>query len=345
MARRAYIMLVRRPLARPEYQRNTPVLIKSLRGWEIPESLVTPEDPVFDRRRLLKTAGAAALVGLAGANSASAAEAAADPSAKLYPVKRNAAFTVDRPITDERIVTSYNNYYEFGTRKNIVAPAQRLNLRPWQVSIEGLVERPFKIDMDALLARMPLEERVYRHRCVEGWSFVAPWSGFPLKALVDLAKPTPAATYVTFKTFLDRNVAFGQREIFYPWPYTEGLTIAEARNDLAFMVTGAYGKPLPKQNGAPLRLATPWKYGFKSIKGIQRISFSATRPKTYWEVSGPDEYGFWANVNPEVDHPRWSQATEEVLGTGNRVPTKLYNGYADQVASLYANIKGQKLFM
>ncbi len=322
------------------------MLIKNPQGWEIPESLVTPEDLVFNRRGILRGAGAIAIAGLAGAASlpASAAEAA-DPSAKLYPVKRNASFTADRPISDERIVTTYNNYYEFGERKNIVAPAQKLNLRPWEITIDGMVEKPFKIDMDGLLARMPLEERIYRHRCVEGWSFVAPWSGFPLKALVDLAKPQAGATYITFKTFLDRTVSPGQRtQIFYPWAYTEGVTIAEARNDVAFMVTGAYGKPLPKQNGAPLRLALPWKYGFKSIKGIQRITFSTTRPKTFWEVTGPSEYGFWANVNPEVDHPRWSQATEEVLGTGNRVPTKLYNGYAPQVASLYAGIKGQQLF-
>ena len=321
------------------------MLIKIRQGWELPESAATPEALVFGRRDFLKAAGGAAIAGaVAGCGDVSSAAEAADPSTSLYPFQRNAAYTLDRAITSQDIVTSYNNYYEFGASKNIVRAAQRLSLRPWQISIEGMVEKPFKVDIDTLMKAMPLEERLYRHRCVEAWSFAAPWSGFPMKALVDYCKPTAQATYVVMKTFMNPRVALGQLQIMYPWPYTEGLTMAEARNDLAFMVTGAYGKPLPKQNGAPLRLAVPWKYGFKSIKGIQRIEFTNRRPKSYWEVAGPDEYGFWANVNPAVPHPRWSQADEELLGTGRRVKTLLYNGYAEQVAGLYTNLRGESLY-
>ncbi len=328
------------------------MLIKSRQGWELPDSAATPEALFFDRRGLLKAAGTVALAGILADcdNSPSAAAPGpaapvADPSASLYPFKHNPKYTLDRGITPANVVSSYNNYYEFGDGKEDPSRlADKLPIRPWQISIEGMVEKPFKIDIDTLMKTMPLEERLYRHRCVETWSFAVPWSGFPMKALVDYAKPMSGATYVTMKTFQNPAVAPGQRMIFYPWPYTEGLTIAEATNDMAFMVTGAYGKPLPKQNGAPLRLATPWKYGFKSIKGIQRIIFSNQRPKSYWQALATDEYGFWANVNPAVPHPRWSQASEEILATGLRVPTKIYNGYGDQVASLYANIKGEQLF-
>jgi len=321
------------------------LLIKRRKGWEIPESLITPEALVFRRRDFLKAAGAAAILAPLGACGDDMLPAESDPSAGLYPFKRNDAYTVDRPISNESIVTSYNNYYEFGSSKNIVRRAQRLRLRPWEIAIEGLVERPIKVDIDTLMKAMPLEERLYRHRCVETWSFAAPWSGFPMSALLDYCKPTSQATYVVMQTFLDPEIAEGQRQLVYPWPYTEGLTMAEARNELAFMVTGAYGKPLPKQNGAPLRLAVPWKYGFKSIKGIQRIIFSDERPRTYWELSGPSEYGFWANVNPDVPHPRWSQDMEDILGTGRKVRTQLFNGYTEQVAGLYANMKGEALFM
>jgi len=193
---------------------------------------------------------------------------------------------------------------------------------------------------------MPIEERLYRHRCVEAWSFAAPWTGFPMKALIDLAKPTSSARYVVMKTFMNPAIAFAQKEFWVPWPYTEGLTIEEATNDMAFMVTGAYGRPLRKQNGAPIRLATPWKYGFKSVKGIQRFIFTDQRPVTYWMALGPSEYGFWANVNPQVPHPRWSQASEEVLGTGMRVPTILYNGYGEEVAHLYGGlVPAERQFM
>jgi sulfoxide reductase catalytic subunit YedY len=212
------------------------------------------------------------------------------------------------------------------------------------VKIDGMVEKEMTFDLDDLIRSIGLEERLYRHRCVEAWSMAIPWTGFPLRALVEKAKPLASAKYVRFETFLDKKMAPGQRS-FMSWPYVEGLTIAEATNDLAFMVTGAYGKPVAKVQGAPLRLAVPWKYGFKSIKSIVKISFVDKRPETFWETTGPTEYGFWANVNPEVAHPRWSQARETELTTGNMRPTLLYNGYGEQVAGLYKGLAGEQLFM
>ena len=330
------------------------MLIKIRRSWEIPERMATPEALVMNRRGVLKGAGVIAAAGALSScgpasntrtSSGPATPEAPDPNAGLYPTKRNAAFTIDRDVTPEEIVTAYNNYYEFGPEKDDPNRyAGRLPIRPWEISIEGMVDKPIKTDFDSLLKEMPLEERLYRHRCVETWSFAAPWTGFPMKALIDYAKPTSNAKYVVMKSFMNPEVAEAQNEFWVPWPYTEGLTLEEATNDLAFMVTGAYGKPLRKQNGAPLRLATPWKYGFKSSKGIQRFIFTDERPMTYWMALGPTEYGFWANVNPNVPHPRWSQSSEEILGTGNRVPTKLFNGYGEQVAMLYANLPNERLF-
>lgn len=212
------------------------------------------------------------------------------------------------------------------------------------MKLDGLVEKPLEIDIDALLKRMPLEERLYRHRCVEGWAMAVPWSGFAFRNLMELARPLSSAKYVRMETFLDPAVAPGQRQSWYPWPYTEGLTIAEATNDLAFLVTGAYGKPVAKSMGAPLRLAVPWKYGFKSIKSITRFSFTTERPKTYWEQLQANEYGFWANVNPAVPHPRWSQASETLLGTDERRPTQLFNGYGEYVAPLYQGLDRERLW-
>jgi sulfoxide reductase catalytic subunit YedY len=291
----------------------------------------------------------ASLLGLAGcdeSNEAQAKEAPApDPTASLYPVQRNMRYRVDRPITGEKLATSYNNYYEFNSSKDVVRQAQHLTIRPWEIKIDGMVEKPITIGFDELVRKMPLEERVYRMRCVEAWSMVIPWSGFPMKALMDFAKPTSGAKYVHMTTFQRPKEAPGQRQFWYPWPYVEGLTIEEANNELAFMVTGMYGKPLPKQNGAPIRLVTPWKYGFKGIKGIVHFNFADTRPKTFWARMGPSEYGFWANVNPQVAHPRWSQASERVIGKDERVPTLLYNGYGEFVADLYKGLEGEKLFM
>ena len=280
-------------------------------------------------------------------SAANAAEAIteADPSAGLYPVPRNETYVLDRALSPEDFVTTYNNFYEFGSHKQISKAAQALQIRPWTVRLDGLVEEERTIDIDTLLGLMPLEERLYRHRCVEAWSMAVPWSGFALKALVDLARPLGSAKYLRMETFNDPDVAGGQKASWYPWPYIEGLTIAEATNELAFIATGLYGKPIPKQNGAPLRLAVPWKYGFKSTKGIVRFTFSDKRPKTFWEEVQGREYGFWANVNPEVAHPRWSQATERVLGTPGRVPTRLYNGYGEFVAGLYEGMSRERLFM
>jgi len=315
------------------------------RGWEIPERLATPEHLFFDRRAFLAATGAAALSLSPEFAFAQRAADLPDPTKDLYPAKRNEAFVLDRAVTDEKINTNYNNFYEFGTSKNVARAAQALPLRPWTVKIDGMVEKAQEVGIDDLIRRMPLEERLYRHRCVEAWSVAIPWSGFPLAKLVELAKPLSSAKYLRMETFLDKSVAPGQRQTFYPWPYVEGVTMAEATNELAFLVTGAYGKPVSKVQGAPMRLALPWKYGFKSIKSITKFSFTDQRPKSYWEALQASEYGFWANVNPEVSHPRWSQATEEVLGTGGkRVPTLRFNGYGDHVADMYKGLEKERLW-
>jgi sulfoxide reductase catalytic subunit YedY len=329
--------------------------IKVKRGWEIPEHLATPEQVFFNRRRFL-TAGAAigATAMLAACDSkteaqadaqASAAPAAADPSAALYPFKRNEAYKLDRDVTAEDWSTHYNNFYEFSSGKDLAAEAQALPIRPWTLAIDGMVDKPIQIGIDDLMKKMPLEERLYRHRCVEAWSMAVPWSGFAMKELVKLAAPTASAKYLRLETFMNPDVAPGQKQPWYPWPYIEGLTIEEAMNDLAFMVTGMYGKPAPKQNGAPLRLVLPWKYGFKSAKSLVKITFTDQRPVNFWQALQASEYGFWANVNPEVPHPRWSQANERVLGTDEPRPTIIYNGYGEFVAPLYADLQGEKLFM
>ena len=320
------------------------MLIKNPRGWELPEATATPEHIFLNRRRFL-TASTLALGAIAAPGAATLARAATDPTADLYPAMRNPQFRLDREITKEKVSSTYNNFYEFGSHKRISKAAQKLPIRPWEVLIEGLVEKEMKIDIDTLIRKMTLEERLYRHRCVEAWSMAVPWTGFPMRALLDLAKPLASAKFVEMQTFMNPEVASGQKQFWYPWPYLEGLTIEEAANDLAFLVTGIYGKPLPKQFGAPLRLAVPWKYGFKSIKSIVVFRFTDKRPKSFWEEIQAREYGFWANVNPKVRHPRWSQATEEVIGTGKRVPTQIFNGYAEHVASLYTNIKaGDRLY-
>ena len=323
------------------------MLIRNRKSWEMPEREATPESVFLDRRTLMAGGAAlgAATIGLNYSAMPGAAAETADPSAGLYPAKRNEAFKLDRELTPEKINSQYNNFYEFGSTKTIARAAEALKIRPWTVKIDGLVEKPAEFGIDDLLAAMPLEERLYRHRCVEAWSMSIPWTGFPLKALVEKAKPQSGAKYVKMETFLDPKMAPGQKQAWYPWPYVEGLTMDEAMNDLAFVVTGAYGKPLAKSFGAPIRLAVPWKYGFKSIKSITRISFVAERPKTFWEALQASEYGFWANVNPAVSHPRWSQASEEVLGTGERKPTLLFNGYGEQVAGLYKGLEKEALYI
>jgi sulfoxide reductase catalytic subunit YedY len=318
------------------------MLIRRRRGWELGENRATPERHYLQRRELVGALGlgtaALALPRIAAADSK-------DPSAGLYPARRNDRYGVPAPLTEERRATTYNNYYEFGGDKSIWRSAQKLEVRPWTIKVSGKVDKPFEIGIDDLLAKVQLEERVYRHRCVETWSMVVPWSGFALRSLVELCKPVGNPKYVVLKTLLKPSVMTEQKDPLYPWPYTEGLAMDEAMNDLAFIATGLYGKPIAKQNGAPLRLVTPWKYGFKSVKSIVSIEFSDTRPSTFWEALQSSEYGFWANVNPQVAHPRWSQATEKPLGSEQRIPTLLYNGYAEFVAGLYADRKAEKLFM
>jgi Sulfite oxidase and related enzymes len=314
------------------------------RGWEIPERLATPEHLLFNRRALLAATGAAALSLSPKMALAQRIGDLPDPTKDLYPASRNEKYTLDRPVTDEKINTNYNNFYEFGSTKSVTKAAQALKLRPWTVKIDGMVEAPQEIGIDDLVRKMPLEERLYRHRCVEAWSMAIPWSGFPFAKLVELAKPLSSAKYVRMETFLDPSVAPAQKQSWYPWPYVEGLTIAEATNELAFLVTGAYGKPVSKVQGAPLRLAVPWKYGFKSIKSIVRFNFTDQRPKSYWEALQASEYGFWANVNPQVPHPRWSQATEELIGRNERRPTLLFNGYAEYVGDLYKGLEQERLW-
>jgi sulfoxide reductase catalytic subunit YedY len=312
------------------------------RGWEIPEHQATPEHVFLDRRAFLMATGATVLA--PGSALAQRVADVPDPSASLYPAKHNDKFTLDRAVTEERINTNYNNFYEFGSSKNVSRASQNLRVRPWMIKIDGMVDKPIELGIDDLLKKMTLEERLYRHRCVEAWSMAIPWSGFPLAKLVEMAQPKSSATYLRMETFLDPKMASEQRKTYYPWPYIEGLTMAEATNDLAFIVTGAYGKPVSKVQGAPLRLAVPWKYGFKSIKSIIKFTFTDQRPKSYWEALQASEYGFWANVNPQVPHPRWSQATEEVIGTGKRVPTQLFNGYAEQVAGIYKGLDKERLW-
>ncbi|MBI2955849.1 MAG: protein-methionine-sulfoxide reductase catalytic subunit MsrP [Acidobacteria bacterium] len=322
------------------------MLIRIPKGWETPEREATPEEVYHERRRFLKRT--AVLAGLA-AGAVNAWPGAAAWLRALAPeppgleglrkleAARNPKYTTKRPITAERIVAGYNNFYEFTTDKERVAyVARHFRARPWEVEITGEVEKPRRLDVDELIRQMPLEERVYRLRCVEAWSVVVPWVGFPLTKFVEWARPKSTARYLRMVTFWRPEEAPGQRsQDWYPWPYFEGLTMAEATNELAMIVVGSYGHILPNQNGAPLRLIVPWKYGFKSIKSIVKFEFTRQQPKNFWNVVAPQEYDFYANVNPQVPHPRWSQASEIDVATGNRIPTKPYNGYAEFVAHLY----------
>jgi sulfoxide reductase catalytic subunit YedY len=320
------------------------MLIRRRRGWEIPESQVTPESVYINRREVV--AGAGALIGgsLIGFGPAFAAD---DPSAKLYPAPRNERYVAGREITPEKANLVYNNFYEFrlGSAGDSSADAANLQIRPWEIKVDGLVEKEFTIGVDDLLAKMKLEERVYRHRCVETWAMVVPWTGFPMADFVAFAKPLSSAKYVRMETFMNPEVAQGQRAFQYPWPYVEGLTMAEATNELTLLVTGAYGKPVANQMGAPIRLHTPWKYGFKSVKSIVRFSFTEERPLGFWQAVQGGEYGFWANVNPDVPHPRWSQSGERLLGTREAALTQIFNGYGEFVADMYKGLENEPLYM
>jgi sulfoxide reductase catalytic subunit YedY len=323
------------------------MLIRTKRDWELPERAVTPESRYLNRRTILKGMGLAAVGSAAlmnGKGLFAQDERMLKDLAGLQKVaaRHNDMYAVtDRPMTRESIAARYNNFYEFSRDKDdVFENARDFKPRPWTVEVGGLAHKPRHYDVDDLIKRMPLEERIYRFRCVEAWSMVVPWIGFPMKALLDEAQPTGAAKFVKMTTFLDPKVAPRQSGSFggygEPWPYTEGLTLAEANHELTLLAVGIYGHVLPKQHGAPIRLVVPWKYGFKNIKSIVKIELVEKQPPTFWNTLVPSEYGFESNVNPRIPHPRWSQAYERIIETGQRMPTLLYNGYAQQVASLYA---------
>jgi sulfoxide reductase catalytic subunit YedY len=307
---------------------------------------VTDEKLYLNRRAFM--VGAAALAA-AGCNAAEEAGAAPPPAGAPLSAARNAQFSVTDTPTKFAEATTYNNFYEFGVNKDDPARlAASLKPRPWTVDIDGLVAKPRKLDIDEVLKVAPLEERVYALRCVEGWSMVIPWIGFPLSALLKQVTPLGTAKYVEFTTLKDPAQFPGQRPGFFggslDWPYTEGLRLDEAMHPLTLLTVGMYGQVLPNQNGAPVRVVIPWKYGFKSSKSIVRVRFTAEEPKTAWNKAAPSEYGFYSNVNPAVDHPRWSQATERRIGEFRRRPTLPFNGYGDQVASLYAGMDLKKFY-
>jgi sulfoxide reductase catalytic subunit YedY len=310
------------------------MLIRIRRGWELPESAATPEAVVMGRRAAL---GAGAILAGAAMVPPAFAQAAA-------PAMRNPRYQPGRDLTAEREATTYNNYYEFGTSKSVASTAARLKVSPWSIRFDGLVENPREMALEDLLKQVRQEERVLRHRCVEAWAMTVPWTGFPMSELIRLAGPKAEAKYVVFETASQRDTMPGLRQGWYPWPYSDGFTVEEARNELAFVATGMYGKPLPPQNGAPIRVVMPWKYGFKAPKSIVRVTFQTERPVGYWEKLQSSEYGFWANVNPEVAHPRWSQASERLLGSNDRVPTQIYNGYGEFVAPLYARMQNERIW-
>ncbi|MEA2490941.1 MAG: methionine sulfoxide reductase catalytic subunit [Acidobacteriota bacterium] len=299
----------------------------------IPEREATPESVYLSRRTFL--ASALAVAACAGPPRAEVARTI-PPAAAPYPVPRNNRFTLDCPLTDELTAAAYNNFYEITPTKEVWRGAGSMAIDPWSVEVTGLVARPRRFSLDELLRIMPLEERLYRHRCVEAWSMAVPWSGFPLAHLLAMAEPAHAARYVRFVSMEDRerqHAIAGQAS--YPWPYHEALRIDEAMHELTFLATGIYGHALPKQHGAPIRLVVPWKYGYKSAKSIVRIELVAERPTTFWEAIAPVEYPFESNVDPARPHPRWSQWTEKLLGTGDIKRTLPFNGYAALVQSLY----------
>ena len=304
----------------------------------IPSSEITPEHVYINRRQFMKLA---ALAGGAAVLAACGVKPAPDTASLDSPDAPAAGGLTDElgdPANTFDEITNYNNYYEFTMDKPGVASlAKDFPTSPWQVEVTGLVHKPRVFDIDELRA-FPQEERIYRLRCVEGWSMVIPWLGFPLNLLLKEVEPMTSAAYVSFTTIGDSPKMPGLKSPFYPWPYVEGLRMDEAMNDLTLMVTGLYGRDLVPQNGAPLRLAVPWKYGFKSGKAIVKIEFTETMPKTFWNIIAPNEYGFYANVNPQVSHPRWSQASERRLGINRRQDTLLFNGYTEQVGQLYANL-------
>jgi sulfoxide reductase catalytic subunit YedY len=321
--------------------------------WQLAESLHTPQSIYqsrqHHRREFLQWMGRAA-IGAVGAPSlvgcsrpsdqelraAGAVPPLPDEQQTLYPARRNASFTYGRPETLSRDAAEYTNFYEFSPFKANYRYMDRFEPTPWTVEMGGLCSKPQTWDLDGFYSHLTLEERAYRHRCVETWAMCVPWTGFRLRDLLAKLEPQPAARYVVFETFNRPDEAPQMQDSTYPWPYTEGLTIDEATNELTLVATGIYGEPLAKQLGAPIRLVVPWKYGFKSIKSIVRITLTDQRPATFWNTLVPQEYGFEANVDPEVPHPRWSQRTEWMLGSRERYETRKYNGYGEYVAHLYS---------
>lgn len=319
-----------------------------------PASEITPRAIWRDRRQLIAAAGGAALGGALPLLSPTQALASAtimqggDPKAQKLSAKPSKLSTPER-ATPYKLVTTYNNFYEFGTEKDDpIKHAHRLRTRPWSVKVDGEVAKPRSFDIEELLTLAPLEERIYRMRCVEGWSMVIPWIGFPMAELIRRVEPTSKARYVEFVTLADPKQMNGLAIPVISWPYMEALRLDEAMHPLTLLTLGLYGEVLPKQNGAPVRLVVPWKYGFKSAKSLVSIRFVEKQPTTSWMQSSPEEYGFYSNVNPEVSHPRWSQATERRLGEDGfmqkRRPTLMLNGYADQVASLYSGMDLRRNF-
>ncbi len=316
--------------------------IKIPKRWNIPEKQVTSESDYIKRRTFIKALGitgasALTLFGSSACVQGTGVEEQLKPyRAEVLAAENNSRFVVERKMTDEIIAATYNNFYEFTSSKSSVwRLVDRFQTRPWEIEISGLVEKPMRLDVDTLLKEMPLEERIYRFRCVETWAMVVPWIGFPMKRLLEKVRPTSNAKYVRMVTFFRPDEAPEQLDSRSPWPYYEGLTIEEAMNELTLLVVGIYGHILPPQHGAPMRLIVPWKYGFKSIKSVVSIEFTDKKPRTFWNTLIPREYGFEANVNPNVPHPRWSQASEWMIGTRERHPTVIYNGYGPEVAHLY----------
>tara|TARA_B100000965_G_scaffold406481_1_gene445638 strand:- start:2139 stop:3104 length:966 start_codon:yes stop_codon:yes gene_type:complete len=315
-------------------------LLKNKKNWQISENKVTNEQTFLDRRFLLKSISSLSLLPL----TLSFPKTSFSNEAYNYSSKINKKYILKRSITDEKLATTYTNFYEFGSSKNIWRRATKLITNPWEIELDGLISNPMKINLEQLLKLIGgEEERIYRFRCVEAWSMTVPWLGFPLSRLLSLVEPKAEAKFLKFQTFFNPTVAPGQKQRWYPWPYQEGVTIDEAKNDLSFLATGIYGKKLPNQNGSPIRLVLPWKYGFKSIKSIVKISFVSERPIGLWEKLAPQEYGFWANVNPNVSHPRWSQSFEKILGSSETRKTIIYNGYEENVSHLYKNLDGNNL--
>jgi sulfoxide reductase catalytic subunit YedY len=311
---------------------------------DIRSSEITSRSLYLNRRQFLAgaaIAGAAAGVGLREIAWPSTTALA---GTKINGINKSPLSTTET-VTPYKDVTTYNNYYEFSTEKDEPAKlAQKFRTRPWKVKIDGLVDKKQELDLDTILKMAPPEERIYRHRCVEGWSIVVPWVGFSLSELIKRVNPTSKAKFVEFTTILDPGQMPGQQRNVLEWPYVEGLRMDEAMHPLALLCFGMYGEDLPNQDGAPLRVVLPWKYGFKSAKAIVRIRFTEKQPLNTWNISAPQEYGFYSNVNPTVDHPRWSQARERRLGEFSKRPTLMFNGYADQVASLYSGMDLKKNF-